>query len=267
MNTQRIERALSLADTTKSLIIESGAINQLGEVFRAEFKDSQAVIVADTNTFEAAGASVVDALRLAGITMGPPFIFPGKPMLHADLKRIAELEAYLSTMDATPIAVGSGTVNDLTKATCTRLERPYMVVATAASMDGYTSFGASISHDGFKKPIPCTAPRAVLADMDILLSAPEDMVVWGYGDLLGKIIAGADWILADELGIEPIDWGAWDMVMNPLSEWVSNPEGLAQKDPVVISNVLEGLVVTGLAMQLSQSSRVASGSEHLFGHL
>ena len=267
MDAQRIEKALALADTTKSLIIETGAISRIDTVFRNEFGDTEAVLIADTNTFEAAGDLVTKSLESGGIIVQTPYIFPGAPRLHADLETVAELESFLATLSATPIAVGSGTINDITKAACTRIERPYMIVATAASMDGYTSFGASISHAGFKKPIPCTAPRAVLADMDVLASAPEEMVTWGYGDLIGKIIAGADWILADELGIEPIDEAAWGLVMDPLRGWVSNPEGLKGKDPEVISDILEGLVVTGLAMQVAKSSRVASGSEHLIGHL
>jgi glycerol-1-phosphate dehydrogenase [NAD(P)+] len=33
----------------------------------------------------------------------------------------------------------------------------------------------------------------------------------GYGDLLGKVTAGADWILADALEIEPIEKQAWSL--------------------------------------------------------
>jgi glycerol-1-phosphate dehydrogenase [NAD(P)+] len=267
MKTNRIERALALADTTKNLVIESGAINKIDTVFRKEFAASSAIVIADTNTYAAAGDAVYSALEGAGINIEAPFIFPGTPRLHADLERVTELKAHLNSHQAIPVAVGSGTINDITKFACTQLRRPYMIVATAASMDGYTSFGASISHAGFKKNVPCTAPRAVLADLEVLGNAPDEMITWGYGDLLSKVIAGADWILADELEIEQIDQDAWSMVMDPLPEWVSNPEGVKEKDPKVISNVLEGLVVTGLAMQVAKSSRVAAGSDHIIGHL
>src|SRR3954452_1581683 len=68
-----------------------------------------------------------------------------------------------------------------------------LAVATAASVDGYTSFGASITKDGFKQTLTCPAPRAVLADLDVLTAAPAIMTASGYGDLLGKVPAGADW--------------------------------------------------------------------------
>ena len=79
-----------------------------------------------------------------------------------------------------------------------------MAVATAASMDGYTAFGASIMRDGVKQTFSCPAPRAVIADMDVLRRAPAEMNAAGYGDLVAKVTAGADWIVADALEIEPI---------------------------------------------------------------
>src|SRR4029077_17844815 len=106
--------------------------------------------------------------------------------------------------DAIPIAVGSGTINDLTKLAAHHAGRSYLCVATAASMDGYTAFGASITYQGSKQTFDCPAPAAVIADLDIICAAPGDMNAWGYADLLAKVTAGADWLLADALGIEPI---------------------------------------------------------------
>lgn len=266
MSQPRYLDALNKADTTQSLVIESGALDKVDQIFSDAFGDSPGVIIADENTFEAAGKVVQEKLKDAGRKMYEPMLFPGTPRQHADLEKVLQVEAYINSLDANPIAVGSGTMNDITKYATTRLKIPYMVVATAASMDGYTSFGASILHSGFKKNVPCTAPRAVLADLDVLTAAPPEMAVWGFGDILGKYIAGADWILADALGIEPILQTPWDLVMGQLQDWLQNPGGIIKGDPQVFSNLLEGLVVTGLAMQIGQSSRVASGSEHLFGH-
>lgn len=80
--------------------------------------------------------------------------------VHAETPCVDELRAALSRSDAIPVAVGSGTLNDLTKLAAHQLGRPYMVVATAASMDGYTAFGASITHHGSKQTFACPALRA-----------------------------------------------------------------------------------------------------------
>jgi glycerol-1-phosphate dehydrogenase [NAD(P)+] len=134
-------------------------------------------------------------------------------------------------------------------------------------MDGYTAFGASITRDGFKQTMTCPAPRAVVADLDVLASAPAALSATGYGDLLGKVTAGADWILADALGVEPIDQRAWPLVQDSLRDWTADPAGVRAGDRLAIERLFEGLVMAGLAMQISASSRPASGSEHRFSHL
>ena len=217
--------------------------------------------MADPTTWEVAGERVDAVLRQAGLAVHPPIILPAP--LHADFERVLELQAALDAADAVPVAVGSGTVNDLTKLAAHRLGRPYMVVATAASMDGYAAFGASITRDGFKQTMACPAPAAIVADLDILAAAPTPLTAAGYGDLLGKVTAGADWIVADALEVEPIDPTAWALVQEPLRAALSAPERLRRARPAATEAFFLGLVISGLAMQATQTSRPASGAEHL----
>ena len=88
---------------------------------------------------------------------------PGKPTLYADYENITTLVGALRD-GRDPVAVGSGTLNDIVKRAAHELERPYLCVATAASMDGYTAFGAAITKEGYKQTMTCPAPRAVVAD-------------------------------------------------------------------------------------------------------
>jgi len=267
MNYEQINAALRAASDTRNVTIGAGVLAAVGELFRQCFGDRPAVVVADDNTFDAAGRSVHEQLTAAGCQVVEPFVFPGRPTLHADYHHVLELEAALRTHDAIPVAVGSGTLNDLTKLTAHRCGRPYMVVATAASMDGFAAFGAGITHEGFKRTLPCPAPRAILADLDVLAAAPSPMTAWGYADLLGKITAGADWLIADVLEVEPILPGVWAMVQSSLRTWIGQPERLHTGDRPAIEGLVEGLIMTGLAMQAAKSSRPASGSEHQFSHL
>ena len=173
----------------------------------------------------------------------------------------------LKEHDAIPVAVGSGTINDLTKLSSHLTGRRYMCVATAASMDGYTAFGASITAEGAKQTFSCPAPLAVLADTNIIRKAPGIMTASGYADLFAKVTAGADWILADWMGVEKIDETAWSIVQDGLHDALANPEGAAAGDDEAISQLVEGLMLGGFAMQWSKSSRPASGAEHQFSHL
>jgi glycerol-1-phosphate dehydrogenase [NAD(P)+] len=134
-------------------------------------------------------------------------------------------------------------------------------------MDGYAAFGAGITREGFKRTLACPAPRAILADLDVLAAAPPHMAAWGYADLLGKITAGADWLIADTLEVEPMVPSVWTMVQSSLREWAGQPERLRAGDRQAIEGLVQGLIMTGLAMQAMKSSRPASGSEHQFSHL
>jgi glycerol-1-phosphate dehydrogenase [NAD(P)+] len=90
---------------------------------------------------------------------------------------------------------------------------------------------------------------------------------WGYADLLAKITAGADWIVADALGIDPIEPQAWAIVQGRLRAMVANPGGVKTRNPAALRGLLEGLLLGGFAMQSARSSRPASGAEHQFSHL
>jgi glycerol-1-phosphate dehydrogenase [NAD(P)+] len=262
----RIEKALKAARETKALRIGKGELKYVAELFREQFPGKRAVIVADSNTYGVAGKYVAEKLKNAGIAQEEAFIFTDSD-LYAEYAYVDALTARLKTTDAIPIATGSGTINDITKLSSHLTGKPYMCVATAASMDGYTAFGASITADGAKQTFTCPAPQACLADIDIICKAPAEMTASGYADLFAKITAGADWILADRLEVEAIDRQAWSIVQDGLHDALSDPEGVKRGNPTAISRLMEGLMLGGFAMQWAQSSRPASGAEHQFSHL
>jgi glycerol-1-phosphate dehydrogenase [NAD(P)+] len=134
-------------------------------------------------------------------------------------------------------------------------------------MDGYTAFGASITYNGSKQTFLCPAPTAVIADLDVVSAAPPHMNAWGYADLVAKFTAGADWLLADALGVEPLHPQAWHVAQSRLRELVSQPEGVRAGSVQSLQLLLEGLMLGGFAMQAAKSSRAASGAEHQFSHL
>src|SRR5207253_1145299 len=217
------------------------------DVFATQFGSSQAIVVADGNTLRAAGNDVLVSFRLAGRPAEQPFVFGSD--VYAEERSVDELQAALSATRAIPVAVGSGTINDLTKLVAHRLGRPYMIVATAASMDGYTAYGASITANGSKQTFDCPAPRAVLADLEVIATAPAEMNAAGYADLLAKIAAGAGWIVADALGVEPIRPVEWQTVQHRLHAWVDSPRAIAAREPAALRRLVHGLMMSGFAMQ------------------
>ena len=261
-----VRQALAEARDTRALYVDAGARHATCEAFERQFGRVAAVVVADGNTFAAAGRDAAESLRRQGIACGEPFVFSDSG-LYAEYRYVEELQRAVAGREGVPVAVGSGTVNDLTKLVAHRLGRPYMAVATAASMDGYTAFGASITRDGLKQTFDCPAPAVVLADLDVIAAAPDGLNASGYADLAAKVAAGADWLVADALGVEPVDGPAWDAVQSRLRWWLGDPAGVRRGDRESVRRLTVGLMMGGFAMQRTKTSRPASGAEHQFSHL
>jgi glycerol-1-phosphate dehydrogenase [NAD(P)+] len=264
-----IDAALATASTTRHLLFGSGVLGDIVGLVPRVFPDRPARIVADERTFAIAGRTVMEALTGGGHPVADPVIFPAAPTLRPDTRHVAALHAAFTAGHdpELPVAVGSGTINDLVKRAAFEADLPYIAVGTAASMDGYTASGAALIHEGVKQTFACSAPVAVVTDLDILCAAPRPMTASGYGDLVGKVTAGADWLIADALGVEPIDPPVWEMVQGPLRDMIADPARFQRGEPEAIEQLFYGLIITGLAIQRSGSTRPASGSEHQFSHL
>lgn len=261
-----LRAALHSARDTELLQLDRGARRRAGEAFATLFGGETAIVIADEHTFDVAGRDVQDSLHMAAQAKLDPFVLPSKG-LYAEYSFVDRIYDRLQNVDAIPIAVGSGSINDLVKLAAHRCGRPYMVVATAASMDGYTAYGASITYQGSKQTFDCPAPKGVVADLDVIAEAPEGMNASGYADLVAKCPAGADWLLAEFLGVEAIDRHAWDTVQARLRHWMADPAGVRQRNLESIRRLTVALMMTGFAMQSALSSRPASGAEHQFSHL
>jgi len=273
-----IEEILKETTDTKACRLGPGVTEQVAEMFGELFPSAKkALVVDDVNTKRVAGDRVISLLKNAGIEVVEHTINPDGTWFHATYDKVEEVRsAITSTSNLIPVAVGSGTINDLVKRASEEVGVRYMVVGTAASMDGYTSYGASITKDGIKQTLPCKAPLGALVDSLVAAAAPQEMTASGYADLIAKIPAGADWMLADAIssvvpglekrGYERIHPLAWRCVQGPLRASLANPAGVAKGDETEIRKLCEGLLMSAFAMQAANTSRPASGTEHQVSH-
>ena len=276
MSKEMIDRALERATDTKACLVGDGVIAETVPLFRELFEGAdRAIVIEDPRTRAAAGEKVAAMLKASGVEVSEHVIEPGGKTFHADYRYVDEVREAIKAAGVerdgekiVPVAVGSGVVNDLAKRASGELGIPYLVAGTAASVDGYSSFGAALrSPEGAKQTYPCPAPRAIVADLDVMRTAPKWMAASGFADLMAKVPAGADWILASELGAAEWHDSAWHTVQDGLKEAIGDPEGVVAMETEPLARFVEGLMLGGFAMQDMQSSRPASGAEHLFSHL
>ncbi len=239
--------------------IEHGAIAHLTRLCR-DFQ--KILLVADENTFGAAGAKVEDALQGKQYSK---LIFDGSSFLIPNEIAVERVQQELPGHDLI-IGIGSGVIQDLCKYVSFESGIPYYVVATAPSMDGYTSNGAAMIMYGMKVTYPCGLPTVILADTEVLKDAPFDMIQAGYGDIVGKYSALNDWKLSEAVNGEYLCPNIYNMTMDALHRTLEVAEGLVRRDEESVKILMEALIFVGIAMSFAGSSRPASGSEHHLSH-
>ncbi|HVE49029.1 MAG TPA: sn-glycerol-1-phosphate dehydrogenase [Casimicrobiaceae bacterium] len=259
--------ALRDAAITREVAMASGALSSLPSIASRCLGGARVQVVADDATYAAAGVRANEHLIASNLRCTDPMILSESPRLKPKVETAEGIAARLRDTDSVAIAVGSGVINDLVKYASALVKRPYVCVATAASMDGYAASGAALLDSGFKRTFQCDPAVAVLADLDVLARAPLCMASWGYGDMAGKFIAGADWTIADALGCDEIDRRSYAMVQDHLHAWLDSPQRLNERSPEAFGRLLTGLLVSGFAMQAHGNSRPASGSDHQIAHL
>ena len=246
-------------------VLGPDALERLG-TFVAAARWHHVVVVADANTDEVCAAAIADQLASAGGRV-TRVVFPERHGLLADAAAVARVaEACARGADAA-VAVGSGTLNDITRAASARVGVPYVAVPTAASMDGYASGVAALQLGGVKVTVPAQAPVGIFADPAVVAAAPAEMARWGLGDLAGKACAGFDWRLGALVTGEPYCAAIAARMRAALRACVAATPRLLSGEPSAVGVLLHALVESGRAMALQGSSRPASGAEHHVSHL
>ena len=244
--------------------VGSGCIQELPAILK-DLGATRIFMLADNNTYEAAGRQVEELLKEAGLSYHMR-LFETKTPLVPNEYALGSALAKMETGDDMLLAVGSGTLNDLTKYISARTGVPYVIAATAPSMDGYASTVAPMILDGIKTTLPAVYPKAIVADVDIMKDAPMPMLTAGFGDIIGKYTALCDWRLSRQLNGEYYCEEAATLVERALEKCANNAQGLAKRDPQAVEAVTEALILSGVAMGLVGNSRPASGAEHHMAH-
>lgn len=248
----------------EDIIIESGALRHIPDLVR-RYGGTRVFILSDVNCMREAGDRVCAILDNAGIPHAS-YVFP-QAHVEPDEAAVGAAVMHFDPSCDLILGVGSGVINDIGKILARLSGKTYFIAGTAPSMDGYASATSSMARDGLKVSIDSVCPAVIIADLDIISQAPMVMLQSGLGDMAAKYISICEWRIAHELLGEPFCPVIAGMVKDALARCAANAEGMARREPEAVAAVMEGLVLTGIAMSYAGLSRPASGMEHYISHI
>ena len=254
---------------TRSIVIGQDCWDEGIASLKRHLPDQTWLVAADDNTWAAAGEAFCARLDAAGVTWQRYQVeMPenGSDPICTDARVNAFESAIEDSGAAAAIAVGSGTINDIVKLAADHRSIPMAVVGTAPSMNGYTSGIAAVLSEGVKTTIPCTAPRVVIADVDVMAEAPYRMICSGLGDLMSKPVSNADWQISAWLNGTPHSDDAMEIIETGAEMLEGVAPKLPDRDREAVAGLTASLMLSGLAMSVAGSSSPASGGEHLISH-
>ncbi len=253
---------------TRACLIAREAIADSYELIAEHLDEGLWLVAADAHTWEAAGKQTAAMLEAAGQPwerFEVPMPAEGDPVC-SDALIDSFRQALVDTGAVSGLAVGSGTINDMVKMGCHLVDLPMAVIGTAPSMNGYNSAIAAVLSDGVKTTNPCTAPRVVIADLDVMAEAPYRMIASGLGDLMSKPVSNSDWRLSARLNGTHHSPEAMQIIEHGARALDGVAEKLPARDREATRGLIESLMLSGIAMSVAGSSSPASGGEHLISH-
>jgi glycerol-1-phosphate dehydrogenase [NAD(P)+] len=243
--------------------IKSEAVQMLPD-YLEKFEYHSIYVVCDAITYEIAGKEIIEMLKKADFSVGE-HIFRRKALIP-DEEALGEMMITLDPQYEVMVAVGTGSINDLVRFLSYRTGRPFITVATAPPMDGFASSVAALMTGNFKTTYETHSPKLIIGDTSILKNAPFSMITAGLGDILGKFTCLCDWKLSNIINKEyycPVMTG---MVDSCIQKVYQNAGAVKERDEAVIGQIMEALVLTGVAMSFAGNSRPAAGCEHHLSH-
>jgi glycerol-1-phosphate dehydrogenase [NAD(P)+] len=251
-----------LAAESRAVVIEDSLAGSEADLIAALDAGTHVAVISDRDTHAALGARVERAL--AGRFAVQSIVLDAGP--RADAATVARLLAALAPSTDLVVAVGSGTLNDLSKMVAFQRGCRQAVFATAPSMNGYTSLSTSITTNGIKRSFRTRTPLGVYFDLRVLAAAPARLIRAGLGDSACRPTAQADWLLSHLLLDRPYREAPFALLADDERHLFEQPRALVAGDLEAMRHLVRTLVLSGFGMTICNGSFPASQGEHLLSH-
>jgi len=249
----------------QDIYVGSGIVENISRYIRKRELGEKCVLVADNITWEVAGRRVCGLLREGGFDVRPCVIRRDGPM-DPDESAVGEVLLAIGPDTEFLVSVGSGSITDTTRVNARRTGLPMVCVGTAPSMDGYTSVICPLTLHGLKIHRDGKCPEIILCDIDILRTAPLDMVCSGVGDVLGKYIARTDWIIGHIVNDEPYCPTCGEIVTDAVNRLLDNVDEIRSRSEKGIRILIEALLLSGMTIMIVGHTRAVASVEHNIAH-
>ncbi|MBE7061054.1 MAG: sn-glycerol-1-phosphate dehydrogenase [Clostridiales bacterium] len=245
--------------TTKEVVVGSGIVKDTGEILKRNGFKKRLLLVGDKNTLRAS-EGVEKALEGFEIQYR---IYDN--LREATIEQVNVLKELLEENDGV-ISVGTGSLNDICRKAAADTDKPLCIFATAASMDGFASYGAPLTDGNFKATYDAKMPEVIIADTKILARAPKELKSAGFGDMIGKYVGLIDWQVSALISGEYYCEKVANLTREATDRIMSLADRITADDEESAAAVFEALLLTGIGMAFTKTSRPASGTEHILSH-
>lgn len=241
------------------LKVGKGALKNLGNYIKAGDMD-KAVIYFGNGLIDMFGRDVMESLKDAGVT-----VLEYRELDSIKIEDIVELAFSIDNKAQIIVGLGGGKVIDAAKYSAYLRKLPFLSVPTSSSSDGFSSASASLTVNGRRASVPARMAYGIIADTDVIRSAPEKFLYSGIGDMVSKITALYDWAYEAENGYAVINDFAVMIAKKAVNSFVRTPFQDIHED-LFLRELLDSLAMSGIANEIAGSSAPTSGSEHLISH-
>lgn len=241
------------------LKVEKNALTHIGH-FLSENELYKVVIFFGNGLIDMFGSTVMTSLKAASIE-----VLEYQELDTVNLDDITSLAFSLPAKTQAIIGLGGGKVIDAAKYSSFLRKVPFISVPTSASSDGFSSASASLLINGRRNSVPAKMAYGIIADTEVIKSAPERFLYSGIGDMVSKITALYDWVYEENCGYGEINDCAMMIAKKAVNSFVRTPF-TSIKDDLFLKELLDSLAMSGIANEIAGSSIPTSGSEHLISH-
>ena len=243
----------------KEIAIGSGITPKTGEILSRNGFTDKLLFIADKNTLKAADG-IKGALK--DFTVVEKIY---ENLREATVSEVENVKKLLKGCDCV-ISVGTGSLNDIARKAAADLDKPLAIFATAPSMDGFASYNAPLTDGNFKITYAAKSPEVIIADTKILAAAPAYLKSAGFGDMVGKYVALIDWQVSHLITGEHYCEKVAALTRKATDKITALADRITAQDEESAAAVFESLLLTGIGMSFTKTSRPASGTEHILSH-